>query len=897
MFAAIASPVSATTNPAVRSLCDIQDIGTHENGLNYDCFGYVPQGFTKPPDHIWSEMFDQNKNPPAQVLTHYKDNKPVSQAYNCGQSQDILSSFGVFPLEQAPKFAGTYASSENRFAEILQNGQWPLPLGNNSYDYGNGTTYPGQNLKGLQAHDPERLSVCTADNYPNCDMQGMREGAPIIQQRRGWWSAWTNAFGINQASTPGTIVDVMDLYVDRMEQEVAHFTAGGMTGLDSVNTCDTSAFDPCADAAFFGKIAPAILAVTFMGLVQKVILPALTINLPQITSGLLTTGLGGTGFFYGRMAVDYAGDRQENLDKAATSLSVGVTSAAFSYVATVANYTPTYQYAAAGVGALTGYVLLQEPFAAVINIAGRPIEFVIWLSKIVVDGIAYFICRLLNWGVKACNNVDGKAGCDGKSFPDARRWDASGIAYKLTKVACEREGWAIDSPQAEFVFRGLITGPMMQMAATADSDLPGAYKGFDTYNYGITTSDIRTNATHVNPLGHIAQHNDLCMNRPFGLDPYNFHRKVTWVGKAEADSLFGTNASENRYACQNFDILYNPDTESANPTGSDKVLKDNFHRWLFGGKSRYPGEPEFEGLVQKAYSNTNLMQQNYIPGLQLNNSRARVLPCAVYLKTCMNDFSGAEGFNTVNDRGRMAERYIELNFICEDYIQDHEMRANAYFREKDIFVAWDKILNDNWNEQDKSAIAWYLTDAKALDQADDFYVWAHMTIEDQFDRKTGDERVNAYTSKPRQPWSLLAKTTAAPDRFCDMMNERVTTPWRNTQYTAVTGDLGDEHLNFASTRFTKCELKLFIRFEFMFLMSKAIAYQGKNIAEAFWEAVNYMGSHYGNPKDSYLTAACALSELMEQSFGFPETLQKQNPLYNQTYYASYDILKYQCETY
>ena len=108
----------------------------------------------------------------------------------------------------------------------------------------------------------------------------------------------------------------------------------------------------------------------------------------------------------------------------------------------------------------------------------------------------------------------------------------------------------------------------------------------------------------------------------------------------------------NRYACNNFDVLFKgietSDKGNAAEQLNDQTLAGNLQKWL-------------AALVEKAHNPNNLLAQGLIPGLNSQNARTPnwQVDEATYLATCSNNFTPASGtgFNDVNYRGTYAINY------------------------------------------------------------------------------------------------------------------------------------------------------------------------------------------------------------------------------------------------
>ncbi len=685
---------------------------------DYDMWGYIPPGMEAPPQHTTSQLYDwgfpdtKGLRTSSYTKNGYSDN--LQQIYYVGQQNDVLSTFGSKPVS----------------ADNVANVELGTTYNANAFF---GST---QSLGGWKPTE----TTCNPLNYPGCDMSSMRQQAPTVTPYAGWWQVvgtWDNEWNPKPKQAPGETIVVMDRYISKVEQHVANYAAGKYDNLDQVCTKDTSAYDPCT-TGFFEKILPFIVGTAGL-VVLKVYGTEFLTFLPAQSLGFVYLTTFSTLYSIGAAAEEFSLGKKDGLwtddvNAAAGSLTLG----AGAIVASYQLAGQTYVLPATIGAALASKLLLQRfafyALAPAVGSAGVlvavPVMIMHWFEKL--------FCWLSNAGLSACDDFGENAGGTSGGFPDARRWDVASLAAKLTDIACDENGWARDTPQAKFVYRGLVLNPQWMQAATTTSDVTAGNTLWDKTN------------RMVNPLGLAAPIHELG-----GTDVGSTAWNQVWTSK---QSVF-TGADEtskdpitdtNRFACQNFDILYwgdecdensDPECSKNNPPakcattnpcanatvadGADLALATNMKQWL-------------KALVAASYDPNNIAQQYQIPGAYNAVRPPGDYDMATYLKTCHEDFNikSGTGFNSITQRGNYANFYICSKVAPPTDAQIPELYANNLFSSHDnLALAWAYVTT-HWSPQNVTAYAHYIYHPKGDLQDITFLAW-----ENKFDeaRKWKDD--------------------------------------------------------------------------------------------------------------------------------------------------------------
>ena len=671
---------------------------------NYDMFGFLPENLKRPPQYDWSQLYQEGVPSSANF----------TGAYLTGKDDYIAGDNVLWVASQIDRLQ-TWGSRPPADYPGAGNGFWDP-----AYEaYPTGQFPPGTKTWSTWVPDG---NTCTPTTFPNCDMTSFAEsqGGPRLQYADWWWGrpGFVNdgSPAVNDPSTAGAVLDKKtnaEHYVDAIDRMTVNYSQGLYQGLELTNTEDTSGYDPCATSGSLDMVIPPVLAFVGLGLFQKYG-TGLTALLPNGTQWLADSTVFGTLFFFSQASLHLPGSEEFDsaLGNSAAVLAIG----AGAFVFSAGN-----QYAALNVP--EGVALAAGGFFGVSQLS--PVLYTVLLPGASVGGVLTalpqlflgWIQRLIcSWSIasfSACDDFGEANGGTDAGFPEARRWDIGSLATKLTDIACEQEGWARDSLEAQFVFRSLMMNPGWFNSATtiADDNL------------------WKNDQTSINPLGLFVGleeaggsiyggHNIFAPTR---------HWWQNWTKNAQSpDGATGTGStndpttSENKYACQSFDLLYHGD-ECYNPArkpsstndpdappcadvasdwGEDQKLATNMKTWL-------------QDAIANAYDFKNLSKMFNIPGL---TSTLQPLDDPynydVFFKTCWEDFGDkfGYGFNDVNTRGRFALQYVNAStpLVPEDTPDFTEMIANTLFSSyPSLRAAWS-ALNVIWSEQALVAYAHWL---------------------------------------------------------------------------------------------------------------------------------------------------------------------------------------------
>lgn len=607
-----------------------------------DYWGVTPTGL-QPSQHQWSQLYLDGIPPFKSAL------KPHTYAFNGnpkrvtfgigGQGSDLLQTFGA-NIATLTDGGGSYYIDQYQ-------GYFP-----------SGPMYPGANTR--QWPPPQGdPNVCTPENYPNCNMQIWRDmndkqPTPYAQY---WAQTFTtdqdgNNIQIVNAPTTSQPVDLPKRWEGALNNITQNYLSGGLDALDSVNSKNTSGFDPCQGSGFFEVMLP-----LFTG-AAAVILPnvfgfEIFTLLPKDVKAITDLTLAVVGYDVGKIAylgTDTRADRYK--EKAATAITVGggVLGGELLIQNVFTDVGVATRYAVLAGTAFLSNRLLYDPVLLLIQPGSLGLTFAGFIFKI-FDSISNFFCHLTNWGYSACD--------DFKNFPDARKWDVASISAQITDRIAAKEGWGKDDPRREFVFRGLITGPAM-LGAAAETPVPGIFA---------------TNP--VNPIGSWLQvHTRLDHTSAFNTASNTYVENVmtgdytSITGNASEQGWWGTQEAHNRYACNNLEVLLkgieetqdNGEQETTPQQDDDRVLATRLNP--DGLVDPTKGIINWaQQLTAMARDPNNIRKQGEIPGMQGAKSPKFDYDSDVYLATCMNDFEHkagehyGTGFNHVSERGKYAAGY------------------------------------------------------------------------------------------------------------------------------------------------------------------------------------------------------------------------------------------------
>lgn len=670
---------------------------------DWDEWGYRPYNST-PSQHVWSEWYQGDFKPPDPVGTAF----PVLM----GTTDDRLQNFGnVNSNNKRAAWWDGYTEYAPQYAHVI-NVPW----------------------------DPQSdETMCTPDKYPNCSMQKMADNVKLTSWQNNAVVVGRPHVSTPEPGVPGTVVyNPVTTYAEAIDNLARHYASGGFDYLSQVNTNDTSAYDPCAGPSFFEIIMPLAIGGGMTLAVDRfggTFLQTLPPSVQPVT--MLCTFL--FGFHYTRGALESIldpGSRDEDIAKAADAVAIALTYAAGAVVGDAYNNqyatepSDAYSPIAGAVVALTVAPAIQPTILLAIK-AGTFNGIALGLINVVVKGVSYFFCRLINWGADACE--------DSQVNPDARRWDVASLCAKLTNIACDREGWSKESAQAEFVFRALLTNPAWMYAAN------------------VSTNNPYVDMTGTNPLGSIVQvqtKNTGYYKADRGVFDYSIEEDKYSLSGLNMGGTFGSDNDTSYFACQNWDALFCDDDEDPSkcnvPDAGHKpetlLFAQNMKKWL-------------NSAINAAYDPNNIRKMNEIPGLVRAGTKNRYdYDMDTYLQTCHKDFDEetGTGFDDVKERGVWAQHY-DVSKVPPSP-QKTQLLANSFFAYDNLAAAYEQLVNHTgWDERNMIAWAHYIYSEKGVYQTDTFDTWVG----------EGDPRVNGLLQKENtgfsaNPWRSLIPLWPAP---------------------------------------------------------------------------------------------------------------------------------------
>lgn len=698
----------------------------HPERPGYDMYGVVPDGM-KPSQHLWNQFYLDNKAPKA------LSSNP-SQTMVPGQTNDILQSFGRQNDLIAPHEMTWY-----QLINGAAHAQGPITT-----KYDNTIPPQGKELRqfawaqlGQDTWMPNE-QTCNPTNYPDCSMQSMRLNAAQLQPHDNWWAEtnvdWKSVkFQGNQPwvlpnITPpdgAKMIDTFTRYADILEPQTENYAAGNLQALRELNSRDTSSFDPCVDPIGLEALLPVATGFVFL-VIQESFLSEVLSQLPTPGNFAVRATFPAAGYYLGKAgaaSIKIEGnvpldpsEEDRQLEIGASLLATGVAAAAGSYVANhylTPQFGPNAEIAGTVVAAEFGRQYVQPIFAGFMTTTSFVLDIALLPAQL-FNYIAHWWCNLANRDVTACNEFlkTGES-----EYDDVRMWDVSSLAARLTDIACGVEGWERESPQAKFVFKSLITNPSFMQAATLPANMPGMYKGT------------------VNPIGQIAPIHDVVKTDLY-MDSVPTKQKnngfVQQWSSAYSD-ISGNSAvpwesgqqDHNRFACQNFDILYNADecdemggdkeqpSCASNPAaeGEDKLFAKNLKTWL-------------KAAVKAAKNPNNFQKQNLIPGLNADPMlRPLIIDVQRYLETAGDDFDGKVGFDYVLHRGQWAYNYLadNSNRVEPGTLEEIQVIANSYFTLPNEREALNRAKQSgDFSQRNLVALVHYWHGPKGDLQLDDF---------------------------------------------------------------------------------------------------------------------------------------------------------------------------------
>jgi hypothetical protein len=537
------------------------------NGLGgeYDDAGYIPPGLTYPPQNSWNEALNYGGEGHMRYVQP-KEGGPGGGAVNWGVTEGLLTSFGT--IGQPGGYPQLWSAAQG------------FPMAGSGVD---GEYAVVQNQP--KPYSTWKDVTCTPLTFPNCSMTAMMQ------------SGGEATFYDHKTQNAGRI------YAESVNRAYNQaFVSGGVEALRQVNTSEHSTFDPCSGPGLLELLLPLGAAVASVVVYNKYTKPGLSISLGSQIADYGTIVVAGFVYNYSKGLLEYLNDATNiHFERAARFLlyplglygGMQLGGIAYGYTSQSANQ-QYFTYGGAAVGVLFTEKHLVIPVAKVLSKGSGLAGLLLGLFGAMMRGVSHFWCAL-------STNQDSCAAMDMVEFQDSRRWDAVSIAAMLTLEVCEREGWTKDSAEAQFVFRGLLTGPGMMTAPMTDN-------GKDTIFDG----------TIANPLGYTyAGRWQQLYNGPFTKDTWTtyFQRSNKIYGWDGDQSGWGDLGNSNLYSCENWDVMREGLQQKTHP--ATKALKRKFDEWI--GNWQDPGAPAGK-LVAAAKVPANIEAMKHIPGWELEDA-------------------------------------------------------------------------------------------------------------------------------------------------------------------------------------------------------------------------------------------------------------------------------------
>lgn len=488
-----------------------------------------------------------------------------------------------------------------------------------------------------------RKCICTPENYPNCDMSAIRDNTLTL------------------ATYDNKEFQYVDNWREGVEKAYDNFTdPGWYDAMQQVNMDETTTYDPCANTSFLEILLPAVAGLAAVLVYRETLAPLMQDMLTgPMDSDLLEASLGLFCFFMTKGSMEAFGEPTPAFKYASYTAIVPaavVGGRLLGFEAVTRTNIPLSPTEGELLGVvLTGALLLkQQSYLELLldkgNIAKFVLSAVIWVMRTV----SHFLCSLTQDSFEACDNIT--------TFPTARRWDVPSVAGMLTQEVCDREGWDVTDPKAEFVFKGLLTGPGMMAAATEETKtdlyqnvlvnpLGGIYVGRWEQSLGSTPTQVPTYGRGTGlEFGHGTRH---------GADGLR-----GWDGDMQISSLDVANS--NLYACQKWEVLRNG-AQQTQTTGT-ALVKRNFDSWI-GVDDWTEGDP-VGSLVEAAYDPNKLAASRLIKGWDTEPDIGLPNDCDVVIAQVLKATS-------MQERAQWAES--ALSNPCPDPNMANWLLANATY--------------------------------------------------------------------------------------------------------------------------------------------------------------------------------------------------------------------------
>ncbi len=547
-----------------------QGIHVGVQSVFWDEMGYKPFGAKSPWDY-WSMTKDLQPN----AFTQASADIPDTNNIQLGLTDDVLGVIGAPVVYVRKNWADKTITNTENTSTFLD----AIP-----------GTAPQAAWYSEQYTD-QNQTYCNPFNYPNCDMS-------LVASSTGSVVMWD-----------GTKIDVIKRWAEKVDAIANAYTRGEFDWLvdtQRVNPSRTDNFDQCAgkfvdDSELFGLFLGLGLPVAF-NVAMVIVIP---IPLPTITRLTISAGLFSYGYYFGQFATSTftkdSVDRNRLLLQSSTALGISAGAAGGSLVGALLEPDGTMPIVMAAAGGVAGYHFLIPYLKTYLNtytMSGS--EFLGGLLNLYTSYMSEMAnvikCQLESVTLTAC--------MDSNEFPRARRWDSASIAVMLLDEVINpppntpnpikgagtiKKG----SPEAEFIFRGLLTGPAMMMSGVSTPD--------NTWT-GVSGNSLYENSTYwgtgtgANPLGPLCPygwrfHGD---TGEYTLDW--FYLNDGYFSKAAAQSL-----GQNEIACNTWAYIRSLQYIEEGDGTNAFAANTNWNKWL-------------TALIAASQNPANLKAQESIPG-------------------------------------------------------------------------------------------------------------------------------------------------------------------------------------------------------------------------------------------------------------------------------------------
>lgn len=421
----------------------------------------------------------------------------------------------------------------------------------------------------LQDQTDQSKYYCNPFNFPICSMQPMRDGGAKVTMWDG---------------TPVDTTNQWQLSVDKVTEEFMNGNYDWLFERDAqnnlvVNPVDTTTSSPCDESGFdIGSIlglAIGAFAVIGGNMLTSEIPPEILPLSARFTS---TIALAGTGYYYGLYASSLLETaRPDYLNKCSIAAGAGAGAVVGGIIGQQLGVALIGDVA----GAAGGYYMLTplvESWLPDLTFGGSfVLSFVRGAVKFLTWGISKIECEMGGLAISACQNAkftDGKA----------RRWDTPSIAVMILHEMIKDGQVTAGSPQAEFIFRGLLTGPALMMSGSVTSPNGDAYSWIGTTGETIFDRAV----AGANPIGEFAPY-QWDFDSTTGTYMLNQYYSPDGGYASDSNQLGG----QNGWACQNWDTLRTAPQYA--------LFNSNIDNWK-------------AALLEKSADFKNLTQQSFIPG-------------------------------------------------------------------------------------------------------------------------------------------------------------------------------------------------------------------------------------------------------------------------------------------